>query len=84
MKDFESTAPLVRLLLFAALFASAAAFAHPGLPGHTHGFANRLAHPFSGLDHLPAMTAVGLWPVQRGGRAGCLIARGGLRPIFTA
>jgi urease accessory protein len=43
--------------------------AHPGLPGHTHGFANGFAHPFSGLDHLLAMTAVGLWAAQRGGRA---------------
>jgi len=43
--------------------------AHPGLPGHTHGFANGLLHPLTGLDHLLAMTAVGLWAAQRGGRA---------------
>ncbi len=57
------------LLFIAALFIPAAASAHPGLPGHTHGFANGFAHPLSGLDHLLAMTAVGLWAAQRGGRA---------------
>lgn len=28
-----------------------------------------LAHPFSGLDHILAMVAVGLWAAQLGGRA---------------
>lgn len=37
------------------------AFAHPGLPGHTHGFVNGLLHPVSGLDHLLAMLGVGVW-----------------------
>ncbi len=41
---------------------------------HTSGlphmdFATGLAHPFSGLDHILAMVAVGLWAVQLGGRA---------------
>jgi len=46
--------------------ASTAAFAHTG-----HGvssFTAGLAHPFSGLDHLLAMVAVGLWAAQSGGR----------------
>jgi urease accessory protein len=43
--------------------------AHPGPPGHTHGFANGLLHPLTGLDHICAMLAVGLWAAQRGGRA---------------
>ncbi|MBB6252783.1 HupE/UreJ family protein [Nitrospirillum iridis] len=43
----------------------AAALAHPGMPGHTHGFTDGLAHPFGGLDHLAAMTAVGLWAGQQ-------------------
>ena len=43
--------------------------AHPGFPGHSHGFANGLAHPVTGLDHICAMVAVGLWAAQRGGRA---------------
>jgi urease accessory protein len=46
---------------------SPAAFAHPGhLFGN--GFSSGLIHPFTGLDHLLAMTAVGLWAAQRGGR----------------
>lgn len=43
--------------------------AHPGVPGHTHGFSNGLSHPLTGLDHICAMVAVGLWAAQRGGRA---------------
>ena len=38
------------------------ALAHAGgdAGGH-HGFASGLLHPFTGLDHLAAMLAVGLW-----------------------
>jgi urease accessory protein len=43
--------------------------AHPGIPGHTHGFAAGFAHPLLGLDHVLAMVAVGLWAAQLGGRA---------------
>jgi urease accessory protein len=44
------------------------AFAHPG--DHSHlGFAAGIAHPLTGLDHLLAMVAVGLWASQLGGRA---------------
>ena len=47
---------------------STAAFAHIG--DHSHmSFAEGLAHPLSGLDHLLAMVAVGLWASQIGGRA---------------
>src|SRR3954469_4279648 len=48
--------------------APSAAFAHMGVsPVHDmlHGF----AHPLTGLDHIAAMFAVGLWATQRGGRA---------------
>jgi len=55
--------------LSAVLLLPTLAQAHPGIPGHTHGFANGLAHPLTGLDHLCAMVAVGLWAAQRGGRA---------------
>jgi len=37
-----------------------------GAPGA--GFAEGLAHPFMGIDHLLAMMAVGIWAVQAGGR----------------
>jgi urease accessory protein len=55
-------------ILFGVLLlgASGAAFAHPG--HGASGFAAGLAHPFSGLDHLLAMVAVGIWAVQNGGR----------------
>ena len=54
-------------LIFALL--PATAFAHPGLVPHAHGFADGVSHPFSGLDHLLAMIAVGLWASQQGARA---------------
>ncbi len=43
--------------------------AHPGMTGHTHGFESGLLHPLTGLDHICAMVAVGLWAAQRSGRA---------------
>jgi urease accessory protein len=52
----------------AALLFPALACAHVGV-GATHGFLHGLAHPFSGLDHVCAMLAVGLWAAQMGGRA---------------
>jgi urease accessory protein len=57
------------LPLFLILLAPSLAQAHPGMPGHTHGFENGLLHPLTGLDHICAMVAVGLWAAQRGGRA---------------
>ncbi|MFT3905078.1 MAG: HupE/UreJ family protein [Steroidobacteraceae bacterium] len=57
------------LLRFGALLAlPAIAAAHPGHPGH-ESFAAGFAHPLSGVDHLLAMLAVGLWAAQLGGRA---------------
>lgn len=52
-----------QLLALAALAAPALALAHPGsLADHAHaGFAAGFAHPFTGLDHLAAMLAVGVW-----------------------
>lgn len=43
------------------------ASAHPGL--HAAGFADGFVHPFTGADHLLAMTAVGYWGGQLSGRA---------------
>ena len=39
------------------------------LPGQSSGLASGLTHPITGLDHLLAMIAVGLWAAQRGERA---------------
>src|SRR3989338_9868752 len=59
---------LTAILLLAT---SSTAFAHTG--HNITGLAAGLMHPFSGLDHLLAMVAVGLWAAQgntkkRGGR----------------
>lgn len=44
-----------------------AALAHPGALPHTHGgsFIAGLAHPLTGLDHLLAMLAIGLWSCRQ-------------------
>jgi len=48
---------------------SAAAQAHAGLDaGQHHGFFSGLLHPMSGLDHLAAMLAVGLWSATTSAR----------------
>lgn len=54
------------LTAFLLLTASSAALAHPG--HNLSGFAAGLLHPFSGVDHLLAMVAVGVWAAQGGGR----------------
>lgn len=58
------------LTLLVLALAAPAAWAH-GLGAHSHdaGLIAGFLHPFSGLDHLLAMLAVGLWAAQRGGRA---------------
>lgn len=53
--------------IFACLF-PAIALAHTAA-GDSGGLLHGWAHPFSGLDHLCAMIAVGLWAAQLGGRA---------------
>src|SRR5580658_805555 len=39
------------------------------IPGTTHGLREGFVHPFTGMDHLLAMFAVGLWAAQHRGRA---------------
>jgi len=59
---------LLSLAAVATVGFSTAALAHVG--DHSHmSFAEGLAHPFTGLDHMLAMVAVGLWASQIGGRA---------------
>jgi urease accessory protein len=41
------------------------AFAHT-IPGQAHGFVTGFLHPLSGLDHILAMVAVGIWGSQLG------------------
>jgi len=58
------------LLVAAIALVPAAALAHAGHAGHEAlGFLAGFAHPFTGADHMLAMTAVGLWAALRGGRA---------------
>jgi urease accessory protein len=55
-----------------AVAAAPTAHAHAGGPGAS-GFLSGLAHPISGLDHVLAMVAVGMWGAQLGGRATWLL-----------
>src|SRR5262249_59211761 len=59
-----------RALLAASLaLVPSLAFAHPGLPGHSHDLMGGFVHPLGGVDHVVAMVAVGLLAAQLGGRA---------------
>src|SRR3989338_8603496 len=66
---------LLRSILFvmAGAFLPSFAFAHTGIGhagiGEASGFLHGLTHPASGLDHVCAMLAVGLWAAQMGGRS---------------
>jgi urease accessory protein len=51
-------------------------YAHPGhadTGGETGALLSGILHPLTGLDHLLAMIAVGLWAAQLGGRATLLV-----------
>jgi len=56
------------LSLGALALSSRLAEAHTGV-GATMGFFHGFGHPFSGLDHILAMVAVGLFAAHLGGRA---------------
>ncbi|MRT31983.1 HupE/UreJ family protein [Herbaspirillum sp. CAH-3] len=69
-----STKTRARLgVLAVTALAAGTALAHPGHPGSTMeasaSMAAGFAHPFSGIDHLLAMLAVGLWAAQNKQRA---------------
>lgn len=71
MPSLLSRFPAVRfapaLVLGSFCLFPAAAYAHPGHALAQGAIAGGL-HPLSGLDHLCAMIAVGLWSAQQGGR----------------
>ena len=84
----NARSPLAALTLVAL---PAIAFAHPGASPHAHGFGDGFVHPLTGLDHLGAMLAVGIWSARDARRtwvaplaflacllAGALAAAGGL------
>ncbi len=58
----------VVLLAPQLVLASNTAWAHSA-DGHTGGLLDGLLHPISGLDHVLAMVAVGLWGAQLGAPA---------------
>ena len=84
--------PTAQLLATSILLGiSSTAFAHPG--HGAAGLAAGLMHPFTGMDHLLAMLAVGLWAAQHGGRKvwllpatfmGMLTAGAGLAQLDTS
>jgi urease accessory protein len=66
MNPIKPSHPFVLAAL--SLFAGTAS-AHTGDHATVTGFVGGLAHPLTGLDHLLAMIAIGLWAAQQGGRA---------------
>jgi urease accessory protein len=69
---------LLRLTtIISASLIPAVAFAHPGLGnpglGNHVDFTGGFAHPLSGLDHILAMVAVGMFAAHLGGRALVLV-----------
>lgn len=58
----------MRLSVVALALLPSLAYAHTGV-GEASGFLHGLTHPISGLDHVCAMLAVGLWAAQTGGRS---------------
>jgi urease accessory protein len=58
----------VTALTLSAVLGASCALAHSGTE-HAASFASGFAHPWTGLDHMLAMVAVGLWAGLNGGRA---------------
>ncbi len=57
-----STKTLKTIILIAACVGSTCANAHLGTDSGTHhSFTDGLLHPLTGMDHMAAMVAVGLW-----------------------
>lgn len=61
----QSRPSLLAMLAASALFLPTAASAHI-VKGEAIGFVSGFSHPISGLDHIIAMVAVGLWGAQLG------------------
>jgi urease accessory protein len=63
---------IATLVAVAVVDLPATAHAHAGV-GSAHDLLHGLEHPFTGIDHMCAMLAVGIWAAQRGGRAVWLV-----------
>lgn len=69
MKNIKALHAIAWLLVTAGYFlAASSAHAHVQ-QGQAEGFVTGLEHPWSGLDHVLAMIAVGLWGAQLGNPA---------------
>jgi urease accessory protein len=70
MENFIQHAGATRrsFLIFLILLSPLTAFAHKR-GGEVIGFASGFLHPISGLDHILAMVAVGMWGAQLGAPA---------------
>jgi urease accessory protein len=66
MKRFPSTSRYVVAAALAALVSPASAHSEAGVAS---GFLTGLLHPISGIDHVVAMVAVGMWGAQLGAPA---------------
>ncbi len=66
MKNHRTRIAAQRLgLILLMVLGAQSAFAHPQR-GEAVGFLTGFCHPISGLDHVLAMVAVGLWGAQLG------------------
>jgi urease accessory protein len=63
---------IATLVAVAVVVSPATAHAHVGV-GPVHNLLHGLEHPLTGIDHICAMLAVGIWAAQRGGRAVWLV-----------
>lgn len=63
MKNNKGTIAILASIIFLVAFP---VFAHPGHFSQASGFAMGFLHPFSGLDHLLAMLALGYWTSRIG------------------
>jgi len=64
----ESLTTMIFLILASALLAPATVLAHNS-GGVAGGFASGFMHPLTGIDHILAMVAVGIWGAQLGAPA---------------
>lgn len=63
LNSSDSSARRLLRILFVVGALSSPAFAHSS-PGQAQGFVTGFVHPLSGLDHILAMVAVGIWGAQ--------------------
>jgi urease accessory protein len=66
--SFQKAGSLALLVAVAIVLGPRTAYAHTGV-GPVHDLLHGLRHPLTGVDHICAMLAVGLWAAQRRGRA---------------